>query len=217
MSRVLSFSTDYHSLVDWSADAILDNSEDLDSLRRDKVLYDCLLKHDLYQYHCIRKNDIHEIIGEYNRIWNSVERGFRTTVEVLFGKDINKSVTAYITFLPLFPRDLEKRCFLVPFAGSEDYKVSIIFHEYLHFVFFDKLNNYSPTKSIWLVSELMIPLCFGYFRSKAIFGNLVSSNYCLNKDSIDKGATFFEKFTFQKISFETLVKELELIVKEELL
>lgn len=217
MSRTLLFSTDYHSLVDWSTEAILGNREGLDSLRRDKTLYDCLLNHDLYQYHCIRKDDINKTIGEYNHIWNSVESDFRTTVEALFGKDISKGITAYITFLPVFPRDLEKRCFLVPFVGSEDYKVSIVFHEYLHFVFFDKLNNYSPSKSIWLVSELLIPLCFAYFRSKALFGKIVSSNYCLNKDSIDKGATFFEEFALQRISFETLVNELELVVKEELL
>lgn len=217
MSRTLSFSADYHSLVDWSTDAILENSEWLDSLRRNKALYDYFLNHDLHQYHNIRKYDISKAIGEYNRIWDSVKSVFRTNVETLFGTDISKGITAYITFLPIFPRDLGKRCFLVPFVGSEDYKISIVFHEYLHFVFFDKLNDYSPSKSIWLVSELLIPLCFGYFRSNAVFDNLISSNYCLNKSSINKGATFFEKFALQRITFETLVKELELVVKEELL
>lgn len=216
-SSLLSFSADYQSLVDWSAEVVLGNNELLNSLERDKTLYDCLLKHDLYKYHLYRKDNIHKTIDNYKHLWENVEIGFRSTIETLFGTDIKKGIVAYITFLPVYPRDLGKRCFLVPFGGSDEYKVSIVFHEYLHFVFFDKLDNYSPTKSIWLVSELLIPLCFRYFNSKGIFHNLVSSNYCLNRVAIDKGLTIFEEFTLQRITFDTLIKELELVVIKELL
>lgn len=216
-SKTLSFEADYNSLVDWSIEAIISRNEGLEPLKRDKALYDCLLKGDLRQYYRNREADIQETINEYVRIWNDIESIFRATIEDLFGFDIKKDIKAFITFLPIFPRDLENRHFLVPFDGSESYRISIVLHEYLHFVFFDKLNNYSPSKVQWLVSELMIPLCFDYFSSKQLFDNLICSNYCLNKNSIFKGKGFFEEYKLHKISYETLVKKLELIVKEELL
>ena len=106
-----------------------------------------------------------------------------------FGVVSNKGVTAALTLLPIYPRDLCSRSFLVPATYEKEVLLSVVAHELIHFYYYDFLEqmnlNSADSKKIWVLSELLVPLMFSYY-SKNNTEQLKCSSYLFQKGFISK-------------------------------
>lgn len=206
---MLHFNDTYHCLIDWSINILKYNNKTSDN-------YICKNPHinynidDIKNYFYLNKQKIYCRITYCENIWKKFEREFEICMKEIFHTNITIDSAAYVTFFPLYPRDLGSRAFLIPFEDSDDRTISIIVHEQIHFYYYHMLDRYKIREQInrnssfekeainenliWLISEIMIPLVFEYMMKKYSFNDLRCSQYCFNELQREKVRKHFKDF-----------------------
>ncbi|MCK4453871.1 hypothetical protein KAU51_00795 [Candidatus Parcubacteria bacterium] len=115
---------------------------------------------DYYKSH---KELIGKRMKEAETRWKKVEQKFFYLADKLFQKYPwpKGDYRAFVTIWNIFPRDISKKTFQLPYKGRIFKKVeAIIVHEMLHFLFYDYLFKYFPkykksqySYAVWVLSE----------------------------------------------------------------
>lgn len=114
------------------------------------------------------QEEVLSLVGRYQRTWEQVGNDYLTLLsghfETTFPKE-PQTIRAYISIVPIFPRDLDAWSFHV---GTDEHgMLPIAFHELLHFFYFKKWMEVFPeTKReeldsphlVWKLSEILAPI-----------------------------------------------------------
>lgn len=211
---MLKFCSSFCDLNDWSLAQLQNNEQSWNIfLKRNQELASFIRKQNLRGFFEIHKNSISLKMATYRHYWSKYNHIWIEAILRDFQFKFDFYVSVYITFFPVYPRDIEKRRFLVPHTDDLDIVKSIIAHELLHFMFFSKYKGVVD-QEIWLVSELLVPLYFSYLMQQhSEMGELYSSNYCLSDKMIVSGSYVFERYIEKKLSFSEMILQLIQIVK----
>ena len=146
--------------------------------------------------------------------WHLQEKKWQQYLKRFFARETSpKTLTAAFTFLPLYPRDLENNCFLIPVLESCPDACSVIAHELTHFYDYDVwgqiADNFALTTSKkWILSELLIPFLFRDFGEKTGYFFHCSS-YLFSKEGLKQCYPVFQNAWRQKEPFFFFLKEME--------
>lgn len=210
---MIKFLSRYFDLNSWVFDLIKNKapmyivSEDSLSITDEK---------SLKNYFLSKRKEIECYKSKVENMWNSKSQRFLNCLKVYFNYSLisRRNIRVGFTFFTIFPRDLKKRKFLVPVLDNEDYLLSILFHEILHFMFFDKLDIYTNciAEDLRLASELLIPVVFDFLERKNYYENLYVSNYCISGNQIKRGKVAFQKYLNHR-NYKSFVEDLIQIVR----
>lgn len=182
-------------------------SEDVLSITNEK---------SLKNYFLSKRKEIECYKTKVENVWNSKSQIFSNCLKVCFNYSLTNSrnIKVGFTYFTIYPRDLNKRTFLVPVLDNDDYLLSILFHEILHFMFFDKLGIHTNgiSEDLRLASELLVPVFFDFLERKNYYKNLYVSNYCINGTQIQQGKIAFQNYLNHK-NYKSFIENLIQIVR----
>lgn len=155
---------------DWSAKIYKEHPE-LEVLLRNKTHEDFYRTIYKYANAFIRKNknELNKLTEEYQYEWDKIGSKYIKVLSNHFNTDypINKkTISAYISIVPIFPRSLDEWAFNVNYKNPE-YMIPISMHEILHFLYFKKWMEVFPKTKIreldsphlvWKLSEILAPI-----------------------------------------------------------
>jgi hypothetical protein len=200
-NTMLTILDDYNTLNDWVISVLRQNQVKWSAFLEDNFeIASYIEKNRISDYYAIKHSDIHLRVLYCLDLWRCYEQPFDLLMMSLFGIKEPINAVGYITFFPLFPRDIETHIFLIPFIESDIITLSIIAHEQIHFYFYSSLAFYRDSiheisdDMIWLISELMIPLLFEYMDQCSFMKNLVCSGYCFSELQKNKIKPIFNKY-----------------------
>lgn len=96
--------------------------------------------------------------------FNPIEHSYNFYLEKLLDVKQNEKLTAYLSIIPICPRDLTHNSFNIYLNSPKNEKIAIIAHEIFHFYYFKKLKNIYPKLRkkqrehpyfFWYLSELI--------------------------------------------------------------
>ncbi len=115
------------------------------------------------------KKELDLAIELNKKLWQPIEKAFLKTLvnhfETSYPERI-KTITAYVSIIPIYPRDISRWSFHVSYFAPERVR-HIACHEILHFVYFTKWKELFPkTKReeldqphlVWRLSEILDPV-----------------------------------------------------------
>ena len=164
------FCQPHKGVWDWS-DVVYRNHPDLKEVlkgKKPREFYSYTLK---YARACVksRKKELENLVTIYQKEWDVVNDRYLTTLsshlETEYPKS-RKTITAYVSIVPIFPRFLDKWAFNVSSKKPES-MIPTSMHEILHFLYFKKWMEVFPkTKRkeldapylVWRLSEILDPI-----------------------------------------------------------
>lgn len=109
-----------------------------------------------------------ESIINYQSYWNSISLDYLSILFDYLNIDgYSETLTVYVGILPIAPRDINNREVYINVSMEKNNFLSIITHEVLHFVWFNKFTKLYPKISYdefnspnvaWIYSELVTPI-----------------------------------------------------------
>lgn len=147
--------------------------------------------------------------------WGEIEADWYLFLMDIFESEVEDQACfhGYIGIAPIYPRDIERGSFLVPYdAGIQEMR-KIIAHETSHFIFYRKvgelgLMDASTERLIWLMSEIMVPLLFGDKRAISIIGHMPQSSYVCTQSLIERCREAYQKRADEEIGVKKMIKML---------
>lgn len=143
----------------------------------EKIVNDCVDEDEIYKQCCryVRKVRlenkvaIEKSLKENEEIWRPIEKDYLQNLSTHFGTEYPKTrkvINAYVSIVPIYPRDIDKWCFNVSYFRPEKVK-EIACHEIQHFLYFKKWMEVFPKTKleernhphlVWRLSELIDPV-----------------------------------------------------------
>lgn len=159
---------------DWS-EKIYKNHPKLREILKDKQS-DEYYKH-VYKYsnEFIKKNkkSLDRLVTRYQKEWDKINNEYLEVLSERFETDYptsRKTITAYVSIVPIFPRFLDEWSFNVS-SKNPNFMIPIAMHEILHFLYFKKWMEVFPkTKRkeldnphlVWRLSEILAPIILNH-------------------------------------------------------
>ncbi len=212
---MLEFCHDYCDLNEWCCSQMSQRADWNTFLQCNKEIASYIQKNDLRGFFTLHMEEYKKNIGSYKQMWGRYSHKWSAVVGKYFSYSNSYRIKAYLSLFPLYPRDIDGRLFLLPITDNIDTMLSVVCHELLHFLFFDKCTVYNieNDKTLWLTSELIVPLLFEHLNNQSEMGReLTCSKYCLSEEMISEGRKPFTQFLNSEIEFFQMVKLLKRIV-----
>jgi hypothetical protein len=204
---MLHFSDSYNCLNEWVLKTLKENNANWKNIISEIPHIDGYID-NLKAYFDLNKVNIKKRISMCKNLWSGYEKRFEECMSNLFYSDEVVDSLAYVTFFPLYPRDIEHHIFLIPFASSDDLTISIMVHEQIHFYYYSMLEccgvtNYCKQntdnvkiseKTLWLIGEILVPIIFEYLENNYFFSNLKCSGYCFTDFQKEKIRDAFNRY-----------------------
>ena len=217
----VSFVSDYHWLNDKAVDILW--IRDWDVLKKmfpkiadKKDLSKEILISEMEQIFLKNASFFQERCIFYQKEWLLFEQKWQRYLKQFFGiKAPQKTITAALTLLPLYPRDLKQNCFLLPVRDDSPNAQSVIAHELTHFYYYDVLGFYEKDLCItdskkWVLSEMLIPFLFRDFYEKTGH-QFCCSAYLFKKETLERCFPVFKNSWQSEKPFWTFLKDMEKI------
>lgn len=214
---MIDFSKDYCDLNDWCCDKYLEGmSIKAVSVDDDSEITSFIHERNLRGYFLLHQKYFSQHIEMVHEDWSIVEPTFKTLIKKYFDYDFTFSVKVYFSLFSLYPRDIKNRQFMIPHGEDWIIKKSIIIHEMIHFMFYDvcEQNGLEDNQTLWVTSELLIPLWFNYLNERDdCLGQLTCSCYCLTNELIERSKPIFEAAVSNGKSLLSIIKDLKTVVE----
>ncbi|QQG52755.1 MAG: hypothetical protein HY931_00790 [Candidatus Falkowbacteria bacterium] len=125
-----------------------------------------------------------------------------------------KTFSAAIGIGPIYPRDLVKESFLLPYFATKIDFAKISIHEISHFYFYRKMKelaekiNLPSTHDLWIISEILVPSLINSRELKSLTDGIPFSCYATNDALIKSSAQIYDHFWQQEKNADLFWPEL---------
>ena len=127
------------------------------------------------------KKELERKRESFQKEWNKINNRFMETLSKILEIDWpkeDKKILACVSLNPICPRDIKKRYFDIYYQGDVDWMKSLVMHEVLHFLWFEKWKQIFPKTSEkhfntpyleWQLSEMVPKIILSDKRIQKIF------------------------------------------------
>ncbi len=122
--------------------------------------------HFVQNWHEKHREVLQENRAAFEKGWKHIENDFFLALENLFRVKIKKIITAELSMVPIYPRDLYRQRFNIPYKDT-NFQIAVAMHEIVHFYYFALWAKIFPEHSddtyeaphlVWYLSEIMAPI-----------------------------------------------------------
>ena len=213
---MITFSPSFHPLVTWSKETLSDKYERVECIfNPDKNL----MTQNMEEYYRDNQTLLEDKTNWYAAEWSMINSAYDGFLRKYFDHHGELDLSAFLTFFPIYPRDIENKVFLVPYTNDLHYLKTIAIHETLHFAYYSELsymldvNEYSDDE-IWLLSEVVVPLFFDLIEKELRLEKLKYSSYCFTDKHVNAISGIFRKYALRKIDFSDFFRSAIKLLRE---
>ncbi|MDD4984046.1 MAG: hypothetical protein PHH82_04400 [Candidatus ainarchaeum sp.] len=137
-------------------------------------------------------------VGHYQKEWNKIQKEFMTNLSDVIGTPWFKNpekIEAYLSLCKVFPRNIEKMNFYIPYDWPTQRVFGIAAHEITHLLYFKKFGELFPDVSKqkyggphieWILSEILVSVILNDKKFNKILPGPHYSYDCFYKNRIGK-------------------------------
>jgi hypothetical protein len=117
--------------------------------------------------------------NELNILINEKQKAFFVAIKEIFGLDDGKKIQGYISIFNCNPRFVDSNKFQVFYKKEINDKIEVVFHEILHFIFFDYCSKNLPQETnhlnknsgkLWELSEIINVIILNLPKFRGLIG-----------------------------------------------